>query len=385
MKAKFAFFILALSIAASIQGASGEDTTASPGASKGFQPAVILPPKDFNKVEKPPVIIGTTSPSIGTTSPTVGSGEELAVDPETGLAVLPLALAAGAGEGGGSGGGAGTGTGSGGTVATDGVSNTAGSTTSSGGSTSETSAFNPLSVFGGTPAAEEAGDGMTERESEDTEGGYQEARAPASDGGSESVGQYQPSSTSGTPLNTSGWYKNRGLVQIPTTAGDLGPCGSYHYNSDSPPPIDGRPSDNYADPKTACTFVAFLQEWKRKNPAEKNQLQWGDISHHTNARFNKHATHTQGQCIDIRPMSTEGGHFGTNYSASGYDREKTRELIRLALSMGAEPVYFNDPEIKVGRSKGHDDHIHICFKPGNPAVESTCQSLKIDPNICGDL
>ncbi len=179
------------------------------------------------------------------------------------------------------------------------------------------------------------------------------------------------------------WRRNRGLVQIPTkgTRGNIGPCGSFHY---SPDMVRGELYDNWASPSAACAFMSTLQDWKKRCPDSQAgcRVAWGDISHKTDPAFGGvHSSHTQGHCIDIRPM--RHGRFensGLQYTES--DRKTTVEFIKLLKSKGAGTMYYNDPRANVQNMSGHSNHIHVCFPPSKKTKE-VCNNYKYDPQVCG--
>lgn len=197
---------------------------------------------------------------------------------------------------------------------------------------------------------------------------------------------------------------NRGLVQLPLegSRGNIGPCGSFHYSPDKPKGVDV-----YTNPLTACAFSSVLQDWK-KNSCPSNsagcRISFGDISHKTRPLFNTHRTHTDGQCIDIRPMR-KGGFVdaGMNYGSSRcvkrkngrcvkyggglnpqYDQDKTRELVQKLKAAGGTQVYFNDTSTGSGPMSGHSNHIHVCFK-NTKQVRETCDNFVPDLNVCPEL
>jgi hypothetical protein len=175
---------------------------------------------------------------------------------------------------------------------------------------------------------------------------------------------------------------SRGLAQLPLK-GNRGPCGSFHYNADRPLGVDA-----YANPLTACVFTAVMQEWKKDfcpSHREGCRIQWGDISHKNAPRFNGHMTHTDGYCIDIRPM--RNGAFGDSpmtYTSRGYDREMTGKLVNLLKKRGGSAIYFNDTRLGTRAVHGHHNHVHVCFKD-NDTTRATCNNLKVDPNVCPEL
>jgi len=181
-----------------------------------------------------------------------------------------------------------------------------------------------------------------------------------------------------------GWC-HRGLVQMPMApeAKNAGFCGSHHYGPDKPPGVDA-----YASPQTACAMLSVAQKWKKDfcpDPSMGCKIAWGDVSHRTKARFNGHVSHTDGDCIDIRPLRKgEFNDSGITYKNSNYDREKTKQLIDLLKSSGASTVVFNDPKLKQKIIQGHAGHIHVCFKP-NTTQQKTCDEFVLDRNICPEV
>lgn len=187
----------------------------------------------------------------------------------------------------------------------------------------------------------------------------------------------------------------RGLLQFPTAieSDTLGACGSFHYAPDN-----GR--DVYSAPLTGCVFSSILQEWNRDHCTSSNQgcrLSFGNISHETIVNRNPslgwpHRTHTQGECIDIRPMRT--GSFtnsGLTFNSSDYDSEKTKDLIRLLIAAGGTNIHFNDPAIYrddpdigpfVTSVPGHHNHIHVCFRSTSDRAEQRCEQYQPDYNQC---
>lgn len=180
-------------------------------------------------------------------------------------------------------------------------------------------------------------------------------------------------------------YKcHRGLIQMPLIGRNAGFCGTHHYLPDSPTGIDA-----YASPMTACAFTALAQEWRRTECPRRSgcTIAWGDISHKTRARFNGHVSHTEGNCIDIRPFRSANAGFqdaGLTYRDRGYDRAKTTRFIEMAKKMGATVVIFNDPKIRASRASGHHNHLHVCFG-NNQTTRKVCDNLQINPSLCPEL
>lgn len=227
------------------------------------------------------------------------------------------------------------------------------------------------------------------------------------------------------------WNKHRELVQFPTKGelGNIGLCGAFHYSPDRDEKT-GEILDNYLDPLAACAMMSLIQDWKKEHcdfeiGAENKpgcRIQWGDLSHKTKPIFNGHQRHNSGKCIDVRLMRSvpfgdepmaynwwvtgkdENGRWiaETGKDNPKYDRELTKKFLDLAVSKGANPVFFNDPELPFERMGGHDNHLHLCFgfrepkkSPRKPdrkgelasirQAQKTCDEYKYDEKVCGPL
>lgn len=180
----------------------------------------------------------------------------------------------------------------------------------------------------------------------------------------------------------SSWEQNRHLVQIPLggATGKLGPCGSFHYNPD-----DSYGTDVFASPITACTLMSIMQEWKRRYPdsGQGSRIQFGDISHKTYRKWNGHKSHTEGNCVDIRPFRTGGfNDSAITHDSAEYSRALTKEFIELAKASGASTVLFNGVKVGATPYKDHDNHLHVCIYD-NGTSRRTCDNYKYDAGICG--
>ena len=188
--------------------------------------------------------------------------------------------------------------------------------------------------------------------------------------------------------------RRRSLVPLPMKSANNGPFGSYHYSPDA------GLKDVFVNYQTNCAFQNLLNEWQDKSckaPEGKEyeemgcRVSFGNISHRDIVRGPvrgwPHVSHTHGYCFDIRPMRRGGFEDAPlTYGSGAYDATKTAEFLRLAQQYGADPILFNDPNVRSRRSspnyvprvawsEGHDNHMHICIRPENiPADRRACPS-----------
>lgn len=172
----------------------------------------------------------------------------------------------------------------------------------------------------------------------------------------------------------------RGLIRMHNNR--AGFCGSVDYSPE-------RGGESYAAPVTACVLTRFAQEWKTKHCPSGGacKMTIGDISHPKYRKFDGHNTHTNGNCIDFRPIRKRGSGPLT-FRSRDYSLTKTKQFLRLAKKLGATNVYFNDPRTrskKAGKLSeyvgGHDNHIHLCFH-NNKRVRNRCAAYKPNYNVC---
>jgi hypothetical protein len=179
--------------------------------------------------------------------------------------------------------------------------------------------------------------------------------------------------------------RRRDLVPLPMKTEHNGPFGSFHYTPDK------GTKDVFINKKTSCAFQNLLSEWREKQcPSYKKEdgtiveyeergcrVAFGDISHRDYKYWNGHRSHTNGYCIDLRPMR-KGGFENAPlfYGSSNYDAAKTADFLELAKKYGATNMLFNDPNIRsrprsanyvsqIAYSPGHNNHMHICIRPEN--------------------
>ncbi len=166
--------------------------------------------------------------------------------------------------------------------------------------------------------------------------------------------------------------------------GGEGLCGSTANNTSNPS------TKSYTAPITACALARLTQTWRERFCTNNNsscQLAFGNVSHPELEKFGRprHQTHTHGNCVDIRPIR-DSGNQPVEWSHGNYNRSQTRNLLNLLKEMGAESVYFNDPQMisdgLSSRMGGHDNHIHFCFRSDNAKAEKQCAEFEPDARIC---
>lgn len=170
---------------------------------------------------------------------------------------------------------------------------------------------------------------------------------------------------------------SRGLARIPLDydsydrRGMKGPFGSYHYN------VEGGGEDAYAHPVAGCVLLEVLKEHQKRCQGPGCQAQFGNL--YNPPSWGTHSSHGDGDCVDFRPLRNEDSKSSLTFRHSDYDRDKTREFIKLLKEAGATQVIFNDPEIRksvggVSRYRGHDNHIHVCFDVMSEEVVDVCRN-----------
>ena len=174
---------------------------------------------------------------------------------------------------------------------------------------------------------------------------------------------------------------DQGLVKLPLDyesydgKGMSGPFGSYHYNTD-----DKGSSDAYAKPLTGCAFMKVLENHQKSCTGDGCQVQFGNLFHLKT--WGTHQFHGSGKCIDIRPLKTSDSRTSLTYKSKNYDREKTKNFIKLLSDAGGSPIVFDDrklinefpgrTDIRPTSDGSHSNHIHVCFDPKSSKVKKTC-------------
>jgi predicted RNA-binding Zn ribbon-like protein len=184
------------------------------------------------------------------------------------------------------------------------------------------------------------------------------------------------------------FMESRGLLRMHNTR--KASCGSYDYSEEGG-------LESYAAPITACMVTKLAETWRKKFCPKNTPcgLEFGDISHETDRLFDGHKSHTDGHCIDIRPIRNKKPENSSptnpsvnrlTYSADNFDRAKTELLLKHLAALGGTNIIFNDPKlIKKGLSrkvKGHNDHIHVCFEPDDENVQKQCANYEPDAKMC---
>lgn len=194
--------------------------------------------------------------------------------------------------------------------------------------------------------------------------------------------------------------KPRVMLRLPLnqSSNSFGVCGTRHYSAGA----DG--NDAWADPLTGCALVALFQKWKKESCPDGRAgcvISWGDISNNDSQYFNTHKSHTHGQCIDIRPMQKDNYlDRPVTYQDKFYDRTSTMKFVKLAISMGAQPIFFNDQALQKGVNEkdpktkkiiesvrsleGHSNHLHICFL-NNKKTQESCKNYQPNYSLCPEL
>ena len=141
---------------------------------------------------------------------------------------------------------------------------------------------------------------------------------------------------------------------------------------------DPRFTDLWAKPTTIISLLDLAARWAEVCEADNPRactLQIGDLAYYSDQRPDPlgHRDHSRGTCVDIRLFRQDGSRYESYYNrpddrtgvSSGYSADLTGSFLRTAAGE-ARILYFNDPAVivdvpAVQASRGHDDHIHLCF------------------------
>ena len=98
----------------------------------------------------------------------------------------------------------------------------------------------------------------------------------------------------------------------------------------------------------------------------------GEMSVNGGGDISGHQTHENGRNVDVRPMRSDGRSLPVSWRDAGYDRNATREYIRMMRERNPNArVLFNDPVLireglaqrgdRPDAPQHHDNHLHLIF------------------------
>lgn len=129
--------------------------------------------------------------------------------------------------------------------------------------------------------------------------------------------------------------------------------GFVTYNRDG--------NDQFGTEDTVARMQKYLAEFKSRTGIT---AEIGNLSRYRGGRHHPHASHQNGQQVDIRPLRHDGG-TGTSltYRDSRYSRQATQKLVDIIRSDSpGVSILFNDSAVSgVRRFAGHDNHLHVSF------------------------
>lgn len=119
-------------------------------------------------------------------------------------------------------------------------------------------------------------------------------------------------------------------------------------------------NNQYGTKQTIETIMQIAGDYFRN---QQIQIQIGDMSYEKGAPMPPHHTHTDGKCVDIRPIRKDKKLMPVNFHQDTYDRSATELLVQALLShKNVKKILFNDTNIKgVHWFQGHDNHLHVTF------------------------
>jgi hypothetical protein len=160
------------------------------------------------------------------------------------------------------------------------------------------------------------------------------------------------------------------------------PVYAHFLGSDAPR------SDRWGRPETVIRLLELSRAWAvhcrttltttipDANP-ETCLIQFGDLGWYNDLRPDPlgHRDHYGGNCVDIRLFRNTPSRYEAWWNRAddrglghgGYSQALTAAFLDFALkTAGPSVVHFNDPVVvdsveEVTASRGHDDHIHMCF------------------------
>jgi peptidoglycan hydrolase-like protein with peptidoglycan-binding domain len=191
-------------------------------------------------------------------------------------------------------------------------------------------------------------------------------RPPATGGGS--GGAATPGAAGGSGA---GWRNTGGgrFANLPCdTRHD--PVPGYVVDTAVPsgPGIETVTARRYALPETAELFRRIGATWAARFP-NKARIRVRDISQRGGGLIPPHGSHRIGVDADISLPRRDGGVGGTATNQATYDRDTTRQMLRVIHEVAGDAVcavWLNDEVLKGEQlcsfQRGHENHIHVRFK-----------------------
>jgi murein endopeptidase len=128
------------------------------------------------------------------------------------------------------------------------------------------------------------------------------------------------------------------------------------------------PSQNqFGRQVTIDALVDISQSWFNSHSTDP-RIQIGDISLNGGGSFPPHQGHQKGLEADLRPMRNDAVEGPTDIKSSTYSQPLTREVVQIIKQhSNLDRILFNDPQLVaeglVTSFPGHDNHLHVEFKP----------------------
>lgn len=122
----------------------------------------------------------------------------------------------------------------------------------------------------------------------------------------------------------------------------------------------------FGRPETIRAIEAISAAWQAAHP-KGPRIGIGNISLQGGGPMPPHSSHHNGLDVDIRLVTNNGKEIGLTYKSAEYSRTLTQELVNLIRAnsvLKVKIILFNDPNVSgVMFWKGHDDHLHVAFRP----------------------
>ncbi|MFF4049902.1 hypothetical protein ACFYZ5_24905 [Streptomyces chartreusis] len=146
----------------------------------------------------------------------------------------------------------------------------------------------------------------------------------------------------------------------------------------------GPPDRRFARPETVRALLTTARGWHAARPGGP-RIGILEISLRGGGPISRHGSHRLGLDVDIRPVRSDGHEGPTEWNQPGYSQSLTQELVDRLHGNGVLPVHFilfNDPGIRgVRKWEGHDNHLHVRFRPPAPAWPSSARGPGPQPAV----